>query len=183
MQRNKKTIRKSNRQNAWVYMRRNPIFAVKDILLILEMSEKSLMMLVRQLSNDGYLKQISGGKVFRERNYKLIKNTGVICPKWVEKQKKLFDENVKVFGLKEPKYIPKESAEIERRPVSPEVYDKGRVIQILKSEEKGLGRNSLKNRCGVSPSSFNKALESLQGEGVVMVESGIYRMVMQNENS
>jgi len=183
MQRNKKTIRKGNRQKAWQYMRRNPMFAIKDILLVLGMSEKSLMMLVRQLVNDGYLRQMGGSHVFKERTYKLIKNTGVICPRWIEKQKKLFDENIKVFGLKDPKYIPKESKKIEQRPIHQEEYDKGRIVQILQAENKGLGINSLKNRSGVSLACFNKALESLQGDGVVMVESGIYRMSEVSDDS
>ena len=179
---NKKTIRKSSRQKSWLYMRRNPMFSIKDILLILEVSEKSLMMLMRQLSNDGYVKQISGGHVFRERSYKLIKNTGVICPRWIAKQSKLYDENLKEFGTKDTTYIPKESEMIESRPVAQDEYDKGRIMQVLQSEVRGVGRNSLKNRCGVSPSAFNVALEALQSERVVLVESGIYRLEAKYAN-
>ena len=145
-----------------MYIRRNPMFAIKDILVILEMSEKSLMLLVRQLTNDNYLKQISGGKVFRERNYKLIKNTGVICPKWVEKQKKLFDENIKAFGPKEPKYTPKESKEIEHRPLEPMDYDKGRIRQILECETEGLDLLSLSERCGIGAGRFAFVLTAMK---------------------
>ncbi len=143
------------------------MFAIKDILVILEMSEKSLMLLVRQLTNDNYLKQISGGKVFRERNYKLIKNTGVICPKWIEKQKKLFDENIRKFGLKEPKYIPKESKEIERRPVTQEEYDQGRIRQILECEPEGIDLLSLSERCGLAAGRFAFVLSVMQANNMV----------------
>ena len=148
-------------------MRRNPIFAVKDILVLLEMSQSSLMLLIRQLAHDGYLRRISGGKEFVTRTYKLIKNTGVVCPVWVDKQGKLFDANTHKFGIRDPTYVPKVCKKIEHRPVDAGDYDAGRVLQILESEPEGLDLLRLSARSGVLGARFATALSTLVDDGIV----------------
>jgi len=170
MQRNKKTIRKGYRQKAWQYMRRNPMFAIKDILLILDgMSERSLMLLVRQLNNDDYLRPIKRDKVFRERSYKLVKNTGIVCPAWMVHQSKLFDANINAFGMKSreeklvsPEYVPKEAKSIEQRPVSALDYAKGRIMTILNTCETDINYTELRERSGVSDMIFGMHMQALQ---------------------
>lgn len=78
-------------------MRRNRTFEISDVLLLLEMSEESLMTFVRELSKVEYVKEVNSHKNFRDRTYKLIKNTGIICPAMIKKQKKLYDRNIGEF--------------------------------------------------------------------------------------
>lgn len=87
---------KTNRQKTWNYMRRNKVFRIGDILTVLEVSEEGLKELIRQLNHVGYIKIVSKAKKFRDRKYKLIKNTGVQCPMVVHK-KKLYDRNTEQF--------------------------------------------------------------------------------------
>lgn len=87
---------KKGRQKAWSYMRRNQNFRIGDILAILELSEGSLKLLVRQLHQTGYLMQVGISRDFRERQYRLVRNSGVICPVVVEK-KKLWDKNLNIY--------------------------------------------------------------------------------------
>ncbi len=168
MQKNRKnTRRKGNRQKAWQYMRRNPMFAVNDILLILDMSEHSLMLFIRQLHHAGYVRQISGGKVFKKRCYKLLKNTGVLCPQWIGKQGKLFDPNIKEFKPRDvsvPLPVLDKSTS-NMKPIDPLAYAKGRIVQILDAEENGLGVLKLSERSGVSGNRFSRALSALVKEG------------------
>jgi len=178
MQRNKKTIRKGNRQKAWQYMRRNPIFSVKDILILIEMSEKSLMLLVRQLVDAKYLKQIRVAKAFNERTYKLVKNTGIVCPSWVVKQEKLFDANINAFGLVRPAYVHKEAKAIQNVPVTQTRYAADRLMQLLRAEKKGLSEKALANRSGVPASELGKALTLIIGESEAVLEFGFYKEVV-----
>jgi len=143
------------------------MFSTQDILVLLEMSHNSLRVFIRQLMNDGYLRRISGGKEFTSRTYKLIKNTGVICPVWVEKQGKLFDVNTHKFGVRDPTYVPKVCKKIEHRPVDAADYDAGRVLQVLESEPEGLDLLRLSERSGVLGARFATALSTLVDDGIV----------------
>ena len=172
MQRSRK-IRQSKRQKAWQYMRRNPIFAVNDILILLEMSERSLMEMMRQLSHAEYVKQISGGKVFRKRVYKLLRNTGVICPQWIDKQHRLYDPNIQEMKVKDvstplPVTVTRPSP---MRKIDPVEYDMGRIEKLLESEPEGLTLLLLKERSGIPPGRFASVLTKMRQEGRV-VEAG-----------
>ncbi len=92
-----KSRRKSKRQQAWEYMRRNRNFRVGDILLILDISEQMLGLMLRQLMQAGYLKKIKSERTFRDKQFKLLKNTGVICPVFMQGRKQLYDKNTDEF--------------------------------------------------------------------------------------
>ncbi len=94
-----KARRKTKRQRAWEYMRRNRVFRVGDVLLVLEMSENSLQMLLRQLVQAKYIKMVEHKRAFIDKKYKLVKNTGVVCPAMINNEKALWDVNIgeKVF--------------------------------------------------------------------------------------
>ncbi|MCF6207611.1 MAG: hypothetical protein L3J47_12100 [Sulfurovum sp.] len=167
MRRNRR--RKSSRQRAWEYMRRNRIFAVNDVLLILEdMSERSFKRFLQQLSRAGYVKQISGGHAFRSRVYKLLRNTGVIAPRWIDKQSRLYDPNIQQMQLKDasvklPVTVEAPSAVV---PVPQEAYDQGRIISIL--EDGACTLLSLQQRSGVPSARFASALHALKQSGEVV---------------
>ena len=90
-------------------MRRNRIFKVRDLLIIVEeMSLRSMQIFFRQLEHAKFIKvRIPAGKKtkpkkFVERSYGLIKNTGALCPVWIEQQKRLFDRNTQEVQIKDP---------------------------------------------------------------------------------
>jgi ribosomal protein S25 len=165
--------RKNDRQYIWEYMRRNRVFKVEDVLLIVEeMSQSSMQKFFRQLEHAGYIKvRIPKGKrtkpkLFRDRSYGLVKNSGVLCPVWLPKQRRLFDRNTQEAQLRESSFKPKSPKRIERRPVEPLAYAKGRIEQILKIEEDGVSLLELSERSGVSGGQFARALSTLEEEGV-----------------
>ena len=94
-----KLKRKTNRQRAWEYIRRNRVFRVGDILLILEISESSLQLLLRQLVQAKYIKIVKRKRAFTDKSYKLVRNTGIHCPSKLKNEKALWDFNLleKVF--------------------------------------------------------------------------------------
>ncbi len=168
-----KKRRKNDRQYIWEYMRRNRIFKVEDVLLIVEeMSESSMKAFFKQLEHAKYIKvRIPAGKknkpkLFRDRSYGFIKNTGALCPVWISKQKRLFDRNTQEVQIKDTIYKPKVSKKIEQRPVNADEYAKGRIEQILKIEVDGVSILQLSERSGVSGGKFAIALAKLVEEGV-----------------
>ena len=94
-----KSKKKTNRQKAWDYMRRNRTFRVGDLLVVLEISEGSLKSLVRQLSQAKYIVKSNRVQSFRDKEFRLVKNTGVVCPSVITGTKFLYDSNLleKVF--------------------------------------------------------------------------------------
>ena len=87
--------KKSNRQKVWEYARRNRVFRVGDVLSILEVSESSLQLLLRQLLKAKYVKLVESKRAFRDKKYKLVVNTGVVCPSVVKAENVLWDSNIK----------------------------------------------------------------------------------------
>jgi len=165
--------RKNDRQYIWEYMRRNRIFKVEDVMVIVdEMSLASMKVFFKQLEHAGYIKvRIPAGKktkpkLFVHRSYGLVKNTGALCPVWIAKQKRLFDRNTQEVQIKDPVYTPKVSKKIEQRPVKPEDYAKGRIEQILNIEAEGISILQLSTRSGVSGNKFATALKALVDAGV-----------------
>jgi len=72
--------RRSHRQRAWEYMRRNPVFAVSDLLVLTGMAQETLREFLGELGREGYLRQAGRERRFRARRYRLIRNTGPIVP-------------------------------------------------------------------------------------------------------
>jgi len=87
--------KKSNRQKSWEYMRRNRLFRAGNILMILEVSESGLKTLIRELLQAGYIKKVKMKQSFADKTYRLVRDTGVICPSRVSGG--LFDKNIKKF--------------------------------------------------------------------------------------
>lgn len=164
-------------------MRRNRIFAVNDVLMILEeMSERSFKKFLQQLSRAGYVKQISGGYAFRKRVYRLLKNTGVIAPRWIEKQGRLYDPNIQQMQLKDATVaLPVEVTKpTPPAPVGDEAYAKGRIVQVLEAGVCNL--LALRQRSGVPSAKFASALHALKQSGeVVQVgkEGGVPQFVLK----
>lgn len=74
-------------------MRRNRNFRLGDLLLIFEMPESSLATLIRQLFRAGYIKKTVSKQAFKDKGYKLVRNTGVMCPK-PKGKRELWDMNL-----------------------------------------------------------------------------------------
>lgn len=66
-------------------MRRNRQFRAGDIMMILDVKRDFLMPIFRALELAGYLELQSGTELFRDRNYKFIKNTGIRSPSILKK--------------------------------------------------------------------------------------------------
>ncbi len=169
--------KKSERQYVWEYMRRNRIFKVEDLLPLTDMGTESLRKYFGQLERAGYIRARKiGGKVprrFTERSYGLVKNTGILCPVWIEKQRRLFDRNEMKLQLKDgamklPVTVTKPSP---MRKIDPVAYDMGRIEQLLASEPEGLTLLVLNERSGISPGRFAFVLMKMQQEGRV-IETG-----------
>jgi len=167
--------RKSDRQYVWEYMRRNRVFRIEDLFPLVDMGTESLRKYFGQLERAGYIKaRKKNGKVpkrFAERSYGLIKNTGILCPVWVEKQKRLFDRNEQKMQIRDlhmtlPVVVTKAG---KMNPVDPVEYDKGRIVQLL--EEEDLDILQLAQRSGLSNGKFSIALAKLKEEGAITEKS------------
>lgn len=80
-----KKIRRSKKQLIWTFMRRNRVFRVGDLMMILEVDQAYLMPIFRALELCGYLNLQSGTEVFRDRIYRLMCDTGVRSPSILKK--------------------------------------------------------------------------------------------------
>ena len=167
-----KTRRKSERQFVWEYLRRNRLCVIDELLVLSAMGEESLRAFFGQLERAGYVKQRQevrskkSPRAFVSRVYTLVKNTGILCPVWVEKQKRLFDRNEREMQVKDPYMeLPVTvNAEGLIRPIDPLEYHKGRVLRILRSEPCGLCDEELMRRSGLSQSAFEAAHLAIQKE-------------------
>ncbi len=168
--------RKNDRQYIWEYMRRNRIFAVEELLPLVEMSVANMMLFFGQLERAGYiavripLGKKSKPKKFTSRAYVFKKNTGVLVPVWIAKQNRLYDRNmreVQVSNFTMP------AIEISKNicqvcPIDSVEYDKDRIRQILRANIEGLGLLALSERCGIGNSArFASTLHALKSDGEV----------------
>ncbi len=166
--------RKNDRQFLWEYMRRNRICKVENMLPLVDMSLANMMVFFGQLERAGYivvripLEKKSKPKRFASREYVLKRNTGVLAPIYVLKQKRLYDRNVRELCMSDLKLpaieISKEVSQVV--PVTPLEYNKDRIRQIMRSEPEGISILALSERCGiVSAGAFAFALNSLKADG------------------
>lgn len=169
--------RKSERQFVWEYLRRNKIVKIEDMLPLVDMSLESLRQYFVQLVNAGYVKArkpIKGKipKKFTDRRYVLVKNTGIIAPVWVAKQKRLYDRNTEQFSAKFGVAKLPEDYEYkgDMKPVKPLEYAKGRIVSILEDED-WLSILALSQRSGVVGGKFAIAIKKLVEDGVVIESS------------
>lgn len=72
--------RQSNKQKVWGFMRRNRQFRAGDIMMILDVNSDFLLPIFRVLELAGYLELESGSQTFKDRHYKLVKDTGILSP-------------------------------------------------------------------------------------------------------
>lgn len=172
---NVKKRRKGDRQKVWEFMRRNKIFSVQDIMIIFGIKENTLRVYIKQLTFFGYLQKVNTKGSFLNQSYRLIKNSGVLAPKWVDKTHTLIDLNLLSKTRDTSMKIPVEdNSKTHLEPISEMDYAEGRIIKVLETEINGIGGNELKNRCGLSPLSFHKAIESLCEKEEVVCEDCIY---------
>lgn len=72
--------KRSKKQALWGYMRRNPLFCVGDAMLVADVSIGFCRSYFWHLRGAGYLEQVNSEKRLINKQYKLIKNTGVKSP-------------------------------------------------------------------------------------------------------
>jgi DeoR/GlpR family transcriptional regulator of sugar metabolism len=65
---------------AWNYMRRNRRFRIGDIMVITDISKSTLRRLLRKLIDNGQLTVAFPSRIFKDREYLLLNDTGVRCP-------------------------------------------------------------------------------------------------------
>ncbi len=167
-----KARRKSERQFVWEYLRRNRLCVIEELLVLSSMSEESLRGFFGQLERAGYVKQRQemrskkSPKAFASRVYTLVKNTGILCPVWVDKQKRLFDRNERAMRVKDTHIdLPiTVNAEGLICPVDPLEYAKGRIRQILANNKEAITQEELMARSGLSQNAFDAACRAIQEE-------------------
>lgn len=75
-----KRVRRSKKQQIWEFMRRNRQFRAGDLMMILDVDQDFLMPIWRALELCGYMQLEAGTDTFRDRIYRLNKDTGVRSP-------------------------------------------------------------------------------------------------------
>lgn len=75
-----KRVRRSKKQQIWEFMRRNRQFRAGDLMMILDVDQDFLMPIWRALELCGYMQLEAGSETFRDRIYRLNKDTGVRSP-------------------------------------------------------------------------------------------------------
>lgn len=84
----------SKTQTIWNYIRRNPNFRVSEVMIVCDVSIEYLRRFLNALEQAGYLKFSGKTKLYSSKEYRLLRNTGVIAPKII-KNKEIYDENIK----------------------------------------------------------------------------------------
>lgn len=80
MLKNKK-VRRSKRQSAWEFMRRNRYFRVGDVMMITQMGKQNMRVFIGQLTKEKILRGESKISLpFTEKFFRLIDDRGVACP-------------------------------------------------------------------------------------------------------
>jgi hypothetical protein len=95
-----KRIKKTKK--IWDYMRRNRVFCVADVLILFDARESYLREVLMPMQKCGYLVVCRDGVKFREREYRLVRDTGVHPP--TARAGGLYDKNLRA----EVKYEEKE---------------------------------------------------------------------------
>ena len=85
--------KKGFKQAAWNYMRRNKIFCVKDIITVTGIDLSYLKNFLYHLQRVGYIKTEDMDKNYKNRCYRLLKDTGPIVPK--TNKGEVYDYNLK----------------------------------------------------------------------------------------
>jgi len=80
-----KRVRRSKKQHIWEFMRRNRQFRAGDLMMILDIDQDFLMPIFRALELCGYMQLEAGTDTFRDRIYRLNKDTGVRSPAILKK--------------------------------------------------------------------------------------------------
>lgn len=75
-----KRVRKSKKQQIWAFMRRNRQFRAGDMMMILDVTQDFLMPIFRALELCDYLHLETGSDNFRDRIYRLKRDTGARSP-------------------------------------------------------------------------------------------------------
>lgn len=75
-----KRVRKSKKQLIWAFMRRNRQFRAGDLMMILDVTQDFLMPIFRALELCDYLHLETGSDNFRDRIYRLKRDTGARSP-------------------------------------------------------------------------------------------------------
>ncbi len=166
--------RKSNKQYIWEYMRRNRIVKVEDILTIFDLKRDSLRIFFNQLERAGYIKvrKINGKTPFRfeDRAYVLVKNSGILVPRYVKKKRALWDPNLREFNPKIPLKVDKEWSFKELQ------YAKSRVVKIL-LDCRDCAFEYIQKHSGVRGKKLSLALEELETEQIVEQRDGRFFLV------
>jgi len=142
----------SPRQKVWDYMRRNRTgVTVKDVMILTGIGIDQLRRYFSALQRAEYIKESKKAQSFKEREYRLIKCTGVIAPVAEHNKNILIDKNL--------------NTKISTRVVP--VYERvWRGIIKLKEEEKEIKLNPLLE-CG-SRSSVKREIEFLLDKKVLV---------------
>lgn len=71
---------RTKKQVVWEYMRRKGCFRVGDMMLVLSTDKEFLLPIFRALELSGYLELENNSENFKDRQYRLLKNTGPKSP-------------------------------------------------------------------------------------------------------
>jgi len=86
-------VKKSSKDKVWEYIRRNRVFCIKELMLVIKIDKTYLKSFIWILEATGYLKVAYWEAEFKNRCYTLIRNSGPITPK--TESGEVYDYNLK----------------------------------------------------------------------------------------
>lgn len=151
----KKRKKTSKRQTIWNYIRRNPNFRVSEVMMVCDVSHSYFQKFIRYLEKAEYVRFTGKKKLpYSNREYRLIKNTGVKAP--IATDYGLFDYNTN------------EAVRLIENQVEHKVYAPNNLINILKGiDADEMTQEELATKAGIKRTALSKWWERLELIGVV----------------
>jgi len=73
--------RQTKKEKVWKYIRRNKLFRIGDVMVVLGLTQSYIKPVLWHLEMAGYIRlEEMKSKDYKDREYTMIKDTGVICP-------------------------------------------------------------------------------------------------------
>ena len=86
--------KQTQKEKVWKYIRRNKLFRVGDVMTVLSLTQSYIKPVLWHLEMAGYIRlEEMKSKEYRDREYTMIKDTGVICPSMTNGN--IYDHNTK----------------------------------------------------------------------------------------
>ncbi len=131
--------KRSNKQKAWEYMRRNKTFRVGDIMMLLGVSQTYMKTMCWALEHAGYLKLVADEGRYPDRVYRLVRDTGVKSPSVINGE--VYDYNTREFF---------DAPKREKRPPRPSMAPRALIAMLGAMTSPEMTKEEICMRAGVS---------------------------------